>query len=212
MMFKDRRDAGRKLHPGAGTSSRRPIKIGGPGTFKPTSFRRMRSASLMTPITRPASSTTGSALISLSTGGFATSDIEACGWVVITFRTMTSEAFIRRFSLTIENLYKPKSLPTPRPLDFALIEGRARPIKLIRSLCATTMTPCRRFRRCVSAPGRQSCVRAPRCRRRSVFRGNLEFRLCCGADTTSAVEDPFGLVGPTMRGPARRATRASDEK
>ena len=81
------------------------------------------------------------------------------------------------FSLTIENLYKPKSLPNRPPHDFALIVGRTRPIKLIRSLCATTMTPCRRFRRCVSAPGRQSCVRAPRCRRRSVFRGNLEFPL-----------------------------------
>ena len=33
------------------------------------------------------------------------------------------------------------------------------------------------------------------------FRGNLEFPLCCGADTTLAVEDPFRLVGPTMRGP-----------
>ena len=113
MMFKDRRDAGRKLHPGAGTLQDGQSRLVGRGTFEPTSFRRMRSASLMTPITRPASSTTGSALISLSTSGFATSDIEACGWVVITCRTMTSEAFIRRFSLTIENLYKPKSLPTP---------------------------------------------------------------------------------------------------
>ena len=113
MMFKDRRDAGRKLHPGAGTLQDGQSRLVGRGTFEPTSFRRMRSASLMTPIARPASLTTGSALISLSTSGLATSDIEACGWVVITFRTMTSEAFIRRFSLTIENLYKPKLLPTP---------------------------------------------------------------------------------------------------
>ena len=79
MMFKDRRDAGRKLTQALERFNRRPIKIGAPGTFEPTSFRRMRSASLMKPITPPASSTRGSALISISTSRFATSDIEACG-------------------------------------------------------------------------------------------------------------------------------------
>ena len=61
---------------------------------EPSSARRIRSASLIMPTKRPVSSMTESALTLLSASCFTTSDMEACGRVVITFLTMMSEAFM----------------------------------------------------------------------------------------------------------------------